>query len=129
MEKSVSIAKFIRAIRALPSDRPEQHPTVWYLTQKEHWLGWLSQYHGPGAYGRKTDIRRDAKFAYNHIMCPPMLLWIIKAAKVPARLQEAARRDSNRAVTRHAECAAIRKNVPWSELYKALWVKNQRNRK
>jgi hypothetical protein len=124
MEKSISIRQFIQTIRALPSDKPINDPEVWYLTQKEHWLGWLSQYHGPGAYGRKTDIRRDAKFAYNHIACPQMLLWIIKAAKVPTMLQKAAHRDSDKAVSLHGECAAIRKNVPWSELYKALWGKN-----
>ena len=44
-----------------------------YATQKEHWLGWLSEYNGPGYYGRKSS-HRSAEFVYNHIVCPmPML--------------------------------------------------------
>jgi len=39
---------------------------VWYTSQKEHWLGWLSEYNGPGAYDRKIWRGRSAKFAYNH---------------------------------------------------------------
>jgi hypothetical protein len=38
---------------------------VWYSTQKEHWLGWLKEYDGPGYYGRKKR-HRSAEFAYNH---------------------------------------------------------------
>jgi hypothetical protein len=41
MEENISIAKFIRAIEALPSDEPQVIPGRWYQTQKEHWLGWL----------------------------------------------------------------------------------------
>ena len=26
---------------------------VWYTSQKEHWLGWLKGYNGPGHYRRK----------------------------------------------------------------------------
>src|SRR5712691_3569246 len=46
----VSIGRFIRAIKQLPSDRPVEDRRKWYKTQKEHWLGWLGDYHGPGAY-------------------------------------------------------------------------------
>jgi hypothetical protein len=38
---------------------------AWYTTQKEHWLGWLSEYCGPGYYGRKN-WQRSAEFVYNH---------------------------------------------------------------
>jgi hypothetical protein len=27
---------------------------AWYRTQKEHWLGWLREYNGPGYYSRQT---------------------------------------------------------------------------
>jgi hypothetical protein len=47
---------------------------VWYTSQKEHWLGWLSEYDGPGAYGRKRWMGRSAEFVYNHINCPPMVV-------------------------------------------------------
>ena len=45
-------------------------PTVWYGSQKEHWLRWH--------WGR------TAQFAYNHVVCPPMVLWVGEAAGVPA---------------------------------------------
>jgi hypothetical protein len=50
---SISIEQFVAAIEKLPEDEPRDRDGVWYRTQKEHWLGWLSQYHGPGAYGAK----------------------------------------------------------------------------
>jgi hypothetical protein len=58
---------------------------VWYKTQKEHWLGWLSEYDGPGAYSRKSWSGRSAEYVYNHINCPPMLLWLAEAAGVSKR--------------------------------------------
>src|SRR5262245_11407403 len=58
---NVTVAALRRAISRLPSDKPVVTPGKWYKTQKEHWLGWLSEYHGPGAYGRRADTRRDAK--------------------------------------------------------------------
>ncbi len=54
---------------------------VWYVSQKQHWLGWLSEYDSPGYYGRKNR-GQSAGFAYNHIMCPPMLLWLAEASGV-----------------------------------------------
>ncbi|WP_434480819.1 hypothetical protein [Gemmatimonas sp.] len=62
--KAISIATFINAIEGLPADPPEKS-NVWYLTQKEHWLGWLGEYDGPGGYSRTSTRKRDAKYAYN----------------------------------------------------------------
>src|SRR5216683_7276557 len=59
---------------------------VWYRSQKEHWLGWLSEYDGPGAYGRKTSVVRSAEFAYNHVVCPPMILWLGETSGVKPSL-------------------------------------------
>ncbi len=121
MDNKVSIAKFIRAILQLPSDEPKVHPGIWYKTQKEHWLGWLSEYHGPGAYGRKVGIKRDAKFAYNHIVNHQMLLWLISAAGVSSKLVNAARRASAGVSTMQHKSASIRKQVPWEIVAIALW--------
>lgn len=52
-EKEITIPQFIRVIRRLPSDKPIEDPHVGYDTQKQHWLGWLRGYKGPGAYGLK----------------------------------------------------------------------------
>ena len=92
MSKTKTIAQFIHAIRQLPSDEPVVNVEVWYKTQKEHWLEWLKGYQGSGGYGRKVDKERDARFAYNHVVNPEMLLWIIPAAGVKPGLVKAARR-------------------------------------
>jgi hypothetical protein len=67
MEERISIAEFISAIERLPTDEPR----VWYTTEKQHWLGWLSQYNTAGAYGRVPGQNHDARYAYNHVVNPP----------------------------------------------------------
>jgi hypothetical protein len=66
---------------------------VWYKSQKQHWIGWLREYSSPGYYGRKNS-KRSAEFVYNHIVCPPMVLWLGEASGVPkvsvAKAKEAA---------------------------------------
>ena len=121
MESIISIAQFIRSIRGLASDEPKVNPRVWYTTQKEHWLGWLSQYHGPGAYGRLPDKSRDAKFAYNHIVNPKMLLWLVEAAGVEPALVARAKRAALRETSLPGKSKAVREHVPWSTIYAALW--------
>ena len=91
-------AKGLRAvIEKLPkhgeySQKLEAHPLLainrdpWYKSQKEHWLGWLGDYDGPGFYERKTHAGRDAKYIYNHIMCSPMLLYLPEALGVSTEL-------------------------------------------
>jgi hypothetical protein len=104
-------ARYARTLvgRGIWSDK-----AVWYETQKEHWLGWLSQYDGPGAYGRKTWSGRSAEFAYNHINCPPMLLWLAEAAGVSKRDVLAAKRSALTARrNRGTHCAVIRRTIPW----------------
>lgn len=68
------------------------HPSgrrAWYRSQKEHWLGWLHEYDGPGFYGR-GDWDRSAAFVYNHINCAPMALWLAEALGVSKTLLRAA---------------------------------------
>ncbi len=90
---------------------------VWYKSQKEHWLGWLSEYDGPGAYDRKTRQGRSARFVYNHINCPPMLLWLAEAVGVPKGKVLAAKRSAlATSKTRGGHCAAIRKAIPWQAI-------------
>ena len=105
------------AIRLLPEDERQEDSTVWYRSQKEHWLGWLAEYDGPGAYGRKGG-NRTARFVYNHIVNPDMLLWLIATSNVPEALVDAAveascARDD---MTLMEQAAAVRKHVPWDVL-------------
>ena len=86
---------------------------VWYKSQKEHWLGWLSEYAGPGFYGRKT-ANRSAEYAYNHIVCPPMVLWLGEASGVDKSLVNAAKQAALKApASLPSKSAAIRQVIPW----------------
>jgi hypothetical protein len=94
---------------------------VWYTSQKEHWLGWLSEYDGLGAYGRKTCRGRSAEFVYNHIGCPPMLMWLAEAAGVSkAQILNAKRFALSKQRNRAAHCAVIRKIIPWPTIEERL---------
>lgn len=123
MSDTISIEMFRRAIRALPSDEPRDHPTVWYRTQKEHWLGWLGEYHTPGAYGRRPNPAHDARFAYNHVVNPLMLLWLTEAAGVDDSLIAAARESAANGATLMERSGAIRRHVPWETLRHALFAR------
>lgn len=94
---------------------------VWYTSQQEHWLGWLSEYDGPGAYRRKRWLGRSAEFVYNHIGCPPMLLWLAEAAGVSRREVLATKRSALAARRNRAtHCAVIRKAIPWPAIEERL---------
>ena len=121
MTRRISIRRLIQAIERLPSDKARVQPGKWYRTQKEHWLGWLREYRGPGYYGREASTRRDAEFVYNHIVEPRMLVWLIDAAGVEPKLVKAAKPAAVRANAMSAKWAAIRRQVPWEDLASVLW--------
>jgi hypothetical protein len=125
LENKVSIGQFIQAIKHLPMDQPREDSRVWYKTQKEHWLGWLSGYDGPGAYGREPGQNRDACFAYNHVVNPLLLLYLIRAIPVRPELVEAAETAYLNGSSMMEKSGAIRKIVPWSEVYQAIWGKEK----
>jgi hypothetical protein len=118
---SRSIRQFITRISKLPSDKARITPGKWYRTQKEHWLGWLRAYHTPGAYGRIPNRTRDAEYAYNHIVEPKMLLWLIQASDLPASRARAAKKAATQSLSMPGQSAAIRREVPWAELSAVLW--------
>jgi hypothetical protein len=87
--------------------------SVWYSTQKEHWLGWLKGYGGPGYYERKN-WNRDAEFVYNHIVCPPMVLWLGEASGIsPILVRKAKKAALSAKPTLPAQSAAIRRVISW----------------
>lgn len=92
MPESVSTERLRAAIAHLPSAPERVTREKWYRTQKQHWLGWLRDYRGSGYYGRQTLIRRDARFAYNHIVEVKMLSWLSQAAGVPSSTLTEARK-------------------------------------
>jgi hypothetical protein len=93
---------------------------AWYKSQKEHWLGWLSEYGGPGFYSRKNS-NRTAEFVYNHVVCPPMVLWLGEAAGISRTKVQRAKCAALSAGHRFsAQSAAIRKVIPWTEIEAVL---------
>jgi hypothetical protein len=96
---------------------------VWYSSQKEHWLGWLSEYNSPGAYGRKKWAGRSAEFAYNHVGCPPMLMWLAEAVGVSRTRVIGAKRSALASQkNRASHCAILRREIPWSCIEERLWA-------
>ncbi|WP_152544846.1 hypothetical protein [Deinococcus phoenicis] len=93
---------------------------AWYKTQQEHWMGWLAEYAGPGAYGRE-DGNRDARFVYGRFQCSPGLLWLAEAGGVDPALVRAGRDAILAAQGRPAtKSAAFRRVVPWQVVQVAL---------
>jgi len=116
----ISVPALRRAIQKLPAGKPLKRPGVWYLTQKEHWLGWLGEYNTKGAYDRIPGLNRDAKYAYNHVVCPPMLLWLASAGGVKASLVRAAKREAATFERMPAQAGAIRRHIPWEVVAETL---------
>ncbi len=109
-----------QAIQRLPSDPPCRVPGIWYETQKQHWLGWLDNYHSPGGYGRIVRPR-NAKWVYNHVVDPYMLFWLVETSGVHRDLVESARRALSTEGTFSKRSGAIRKVVSWADVARALW--------
>lgn len=126
-KKLVSVKQLRDAINLLPEDTPQAKPGIWYKTQKEHWLGWLAEYHGPGAYGRKN-LNRDAKFAYNHVVCPDLLLYLIRAIPLDPQTVAEAEEAAKKGKSLMEKAGAIRKVVPWEMIRQALWGENNRGK-
>ena len=119
--RPVSVRRLINAIRRLPSDPLRKDPRKWYLTQKQHWFGWLGEYNTRGAYVRVPGLNRDARYAYNHIVECRMRLWLIDAAGVDRKVYREARKAFAANSTLQRQAGAIRKVVPWDVVEAALW--------
>lgn len=130
----ISLREFRRRIKVLPEQPPVTEDferalrrlgawgrrPVWYKSQKERWLGWLREYGGPGYYGR-ANWDRSPEFVYNHVNCPPMVLWLGEAAGVAKRrVVQASQSALSAGPHRPSRSAAIRKLIPWKEVEAAL---------
>ena len=93
----------------------QERAEVWYSHQKEHWLGWLREYDGPGAYGRVVR-RRSAEYVFNHVVNPQMLVWLAEAVGVP---RSTIRTGVDAALAERSMPAmsrAIRRVIGWSQI-------------
>jgi len=95
-----------------------EYGNPWYSSQKEHWLGWLGDYHTSGAYNRKQKSPTDARSVYNRINCAPMLFWLCEASGVPdPELSKAFDAVAKLATARVAsQCGALRRVIPWADV-------------
>ena len=114
--------QFIRLLKR----KKEHYPTfdqyddtdyskTWYRSQKQHILGWLKEYGGPGAYQRKSR-GLTAKYFYNHFACAPGLLWLAEALGETPETLELAAQAATQEHHPSAKCAAIRTAIPWSRI-------------
>ena len=106
-------------------ERGTKYGRVWYGSQKEHWLGWLFHYEGPGFYGRQR-WDRTAEFVYNHINCAPMVLWLVEASGVDTALVRRASRSIVAGNSGPTQCSVVRRVVPW-EVVEAALLRRQRD--
>ena len=120
IKKLVKHGKYYQKLQFRKNSALNQH--VWYESQNEHWLGWLKWYDGPGAYNRKIHKGRDARFIYNHIMCPPMLLYLPEALGVSQKSIKKAFLQVNRIgqSSLPRQCWIIRKVIPFELVEKKL---------
>ncbi len=86
----------------------------WEGRQKQHLLGWLGEYDGPGFYGR-ANWNRSARFVYNQFQCAAGLLWLAEASGAPRAALLLARKAVLAAGPRNAaQSAAMRRVLPWA---------------
>lgn len=123
-DETMTPKQLLRIVRRLPASTPVADtikPPARYKTHKDHWIGWLSEYDGPGFYGRKNPDR-DARYIWNHIQNVGMLVWLAEATGTilyAHALRRAAAYDLMPGAP-SARCAAVRNLLPWSQVLKAL---------
>lgn len=89
---------------------------AWYENQREHRLGWLKEYDGPGYYGR-ANWKVDARSVYNRVGNPAMVLWLGEATEIATSIvKKAAGEAMKLRGSFHRQCGAIRSQITWDML-------------
>ena len=92
-----------------------------YWSQRGHWQEWLSDYDGPGPFGRMVDHGRRMDGIYRRIACPPMLFWLAEAVGVAGDKLDSAFGAVMAAPARPtSRCAALRRIIPWETIEAAM---------
>ena len=120
MAAELDLCDLLIAVSRMPEDRRSLRPKEWFESQKEHWVGWLFHYNSAGAYGRKTTSGRDARFVYNHVVNPGLLLYLAEASGVEGKIVRSARRAASMKVGMAAQSGAIRRAIPWDIVFDAM---------
>ncbi|WP_170339676.1 hypothetical protein [Ruegeria arenilitoris] len=100
-----------------------EYGRAWYANQKEHWIGWLADYEGPGAYVKVPNGNVAAENVYRRMVCTPAIFWlVVQSASIGRTATQALvtsiLADPNAAMARHS--AWIRRTVPWDSVQSAL---------
>lgn len=100
--------------------RKDRRKDPWFGKQQAHWLGWLSEYDGPGYYGRKQwDV--GAESVYYRVVNPSMILWLAEAAGTSAStLRRAAAAALAGGTTMMQQSGAIRRVISWEMIEERL---------
>ena len=79
--RSFTIQELLRAVRRLRAATPisDRLSKGGYDTHKDHWIGWLEEYDGPGFYGR-SNWKVDARAVYQRLNNGHMIVWLNEAA-------------------------------------------------
>ncbi|MCC6740106.1 MAG: hypothetical protein IT452_13750 [Planctomycetia bacterium] len=109
------MSELLARIRRLPREQPiTDSVNVSGRDQKDHWISWLEDYHTAGFY-KRTGRHAAASFAYNHLKCPEMILWLAEAVGSPKVSLEraAAIIRASRNAQNARTCAAVRSVLRW----------------
>ncbi|MEH2497859.1 putative restriction endonuclease [Bradyrhizobium sp. AZCC 1678] len=79
---------------------------------KQQWLDWLSGYDGPGFYGRENSDR-TARFIFNRLNNPAMILWLAEASGVDQTLIRQAARFPRTNANKQTQAASVRNIISW----------------
>ncbi|MGJ5117563.1 hypothetical protein [Bradyrhizobium oligotrophicum] len=113
--RSFKIPELLRAVKRLPATTPQSDKLSKgnYETHRDHWIGWLKEYDGPGFYGRANwDV--DARGVYQRLNNGHMIVWLNEAAGEDAETIRLAIARMERAGTRkQTRASAARSVLPW----------------
>jgi hypothetical protein len=111
--------QLLRLVRTLPEHLPYSDKVRWprnYSSHREHWIGWLGEYDGPGYYDRQV-WRRSAGFVYNHLHNPGMLIWLAEGVKVDRDTIIAVVNSLPRGIINSVTNAAdVRRTLSWQQV-------------
>lgn len=125
-KKPIAAAELRRVVRVLP-EWPPVFTKEWeaavgkrekknYRSEQAHLDGWLSEYGGTGAYGRKNP-GQDARFFYTHFKDYYGLAWLAEALGVDAtRVCDGYAATKNAGKNLASQCGAFRRVIPWEDL-------------
>lgn len=86
---------------------------------KQQWLDWLSEYDGPGFYSRENPDR-TARFIFNRLNNPEMILWLAEASGVDETLILHAAQFPRTGASKQTQAAAVRNVITWELIEASL---------